>query len=79
MLIGGRKAPYRPYRIALAMSLEDLTRVVLRVTGAQPRVFAGVTQALDALLPTSPDGLVVTGSITTAGEARAWLTAGQQR
>lgn len=57
-----------------ARTAESLAAVVTEVTGGPPvGVFRTVSDALDVLLGTSHDGLVVTGSITTAGEARGLL------
>jgi len=56
-----------------ARSAADLAAVVARVTGEEPPVFSDVRSALEMLSTTARDGLVVTGSLTTAGEARALL------
>ncbi len=57
-----------------AMPAEALAELVTDVTGAPPTaVFASIAEALDVLLATAHDGLIITGSITTAGEARALL------
>ena len=54
------------------MPVGELAALVTEVTGAPPRaVFRSVAEALSALESEASDGLVVTGSITTAGEARA--------
>ena len=56
-----------------AMGAEELARLTQALTGIQPRVFASVRDALEVLMSESRDGLVITGSITTAGEARRYL------
>lgn len=57
-----------------AMSAEALAALVLEVTGVTAQaVFTSVAEALAALVPVATGGLVVTGSITTAGEARGVL------
>ncbi|NTW29483.1 MAG: bifunctional folylpolyglutamate synthase/dihydrofolate synthase [Coriobacteriia bacterium] len=57
-----------------AMSADALAELVERVTGEAPEgVFSSVAQALAALISLTPEGLLVTGSITTAGEARGLL------
>ena len=58
-----------------ALSAGALSRLVEDVTGSPPAagVFDTVTEAVRALCAASPGGLIVTGSITTAGEARALL------
>ena len=59
---------------ARATPATDLARLVESVTGAAPTIVAQtVGEALTALESCAPNGLVVTGSITTAGEARALL------
>ena len=60
---------------ARALPAEELARIVADVTGREPRVFADVRDALESLVANCPRGLVVTGSITTAGEARGALRA----
>jgi folylpolyglutamate synthase/dihydropteroate synthase len=47
---------------------------VEEATGRRPRVFRDVPTALESLVESSADGLVVTGSLTTAGQARAWVS-----
>ena len=57
-----------------ALPAQALGALVLEVTGTEPRAaFASVAEALAALVSHADDGLIVTGSITTAGEARALL------
>jgi len=57
-----------------AMPVGALAELVTEVTGAAPAgVFDSVPAALGVLLGEARDGLVVTGSITTAGEARTAL------
>jgi dihydrofolate synthase/folylpolyglutamate synthase len=57
-----------------AMPTADLARLVERISGTAPLVVADtVGEALGALGSCPPYGLVVTGSIATAGEARALL------
>lgn len=55
-----------------ARSAADLAAVVEAITGRTPQVFTDVTSAVDALRD-SANGLVVTGSLTTVGEARRVL------
>lgn len=54
-----------------AMLSQDLALIVRSVTGVAPEVYSTVRAALDALAASSSEGLVVTGSLITAGEARA--------
>lgn len=58
-----------------ALPVDDLAEVVSRVTGSAPRTFDSVAMALDDLLvsPDTANGVVVTGSLTVAGEARSLL------
>ena len=56
-----------------ALDADALARMVHELTGERPLVFGSVGEALDALIPDSSDGIVATGSITTAGEARRHL------
>jgi len=57
-----------------ALPANDLAELVLDVTGVEAvGVYPDVASALDELVPESANGLVVTGSITTAGEARGLL------
>lgn len=55
-----------------AMDVGELAAIVERVSGRRPSAFPNVDSALDELSTASEAGLVVTGSITTAGEARRW-------
>jgi dihydrofolate synthase/folylpolyglutamate synthase len=56
-----------------ALPAEKLAEIVEAATDVAPAVFSDVPSALGALLSTAGSGLVVTGSLTTAGEARSWL------
>jgi len=58
-----------------ALPARELGALIAAVTGEPPAagVFATVSEALSALESCSPDGLVVTGSIVTAGQARGVL------
>jgi dihydrofolate synthase/folylpolyglutamate synthase len=57
-----------------ALSPSALAEMVTDVAGSPPlAVFDSVSDALTALMPASRVGIIVTGSITTAGEARAAL------
>jgi len=57
-----------------ALPSGDLAELVRDVTGAEAiGVYPDVASALDELVPVSTHGLIVTGSITTAGEARGLL------
>ncbi|MDR3685517.1 MAG: Mur ligase family protein [Coriobacteriia bacterium] len=56
-----------------ALSVRDLAAVVRAVTGEPPAQFPSVTVALAALISSAPEGLIVTGSLRTAGEARTLL------
>lgn len=56
-----------------ALPARDLAEAVERVTGVAPQVFSCVREALDALVGREPAGLIVTGSLKTAGEARRLL------
>ncbi|NTU71337.1 MAG: bifunctional folylpolyglutamate synthase/dihydrofolate synthase, partial [Coriobacteriia bacterium] len=59
-----------------AMAVADLAALVERITGtAVVGAFDSVAAALAALLPTAGNGFIVTGSITTAGEASTALRA----
>jgi dihydrofolate synthase/folylpolyglutamate synthase len=53
-----------------ALPAEELAALVRQVTGRTPEVFANVSGALGHLLGSNADGLVVTGSLVTAAEAR---------
>jgi dihydrofolate synthase / folylpolyglutamate synthase len=59
-----------------ALSARDLAAIVTAVVGEPPLQFDSVAEALNALLPASPAGLIVSGSLTTAGEARRLLRDG---
>ena len=57
-----------------ALPAEELAEIVRDVTGVEPSgVYPDVAAALAGLVDVVPDGLIVTGSITTAGEARSLL------
>ena len=58
-----------------ALPADVLARLIEDVTGTPPAagVFATVAEAVRGLPAVSSSGLIVTGSITTAGEARALL------
>ncbi len=61
-----------------ALEPDALAEIISKVRGSRPEVFPDVASALDVLAGASPGaragmpGLVVSGSITTAGEARRW-------
>lgn len=55
-----------------AVDVETLATIVEQVTGRRPPTFPDVGSALDELATAGNTGLIVTGSITTAGEARRW-------
>jgi dihydrofolate synthase/folylpolyglutamate synthase len=57
-----------------ALEPAELAEIVERETGVRPEAFGSVREALEALAPDVPGGLVISGSITVAGEARALLT-----
>ncbi|MDH4139769.1 MAG: Mur ligase family protein [Coriobacteriia bacterium] len=59
-----------------AFDPDELAHVVCRTTGIVPMVFGDVRTSLEALIKEAKDGLVVTGSITTAAEARRLLRDG---
>lgn len=56
-----------------ARGAENLGVVVESQTGLAPRVIASLEEAVDELFDASPDGLVITGSLATAGQARRLL------
>lgn len=58
-----------------ALGASELAAVVLATTGRRPAEFASIAQAAPALAasPAARAGLVVTGSLTSAGQARAAL------
>lgn len=55
-----------------ALEAQQLGDIVHEVARCRPVIFPSVADALEALYDISPAGLVVSGSITTAAEARAW-------
>jgi len=59
-----------------ALDGQDLAETIFSVTGGVPRVFASVGEAVSALVAPGAPPLVVTGSLTTAGEARGLLRIG---
>jgi dihydrofolate synthase/folylpolyglutamate synthase len=67
-------APDSPRALAAA----ELAAIVVRETGSSPRVFATIAEALTELAATCAGGLVVTGSLVTAGTARGWLLDGSE-
>jgi dihydrofolate synthase/folylpolyglutamate synthase len=57
-----------------AMPSAELAAIVEEISGLQPTaIYDTIAEALDDLLPRSADGLLVTGSLTTAGQARRHL------
>ncbi len=62
-----------------ALPATELARIVEEVTGAAPATYETLPDALGSLVGSSAGGLVVTGSLTTAGQARAWLRGHRQR
>jgi hypothetical protein len=48
-----------------------LALIVEQVTGTAPRTFPTVAEGLECLRAEHPEGVVVSGSITVAGEARS--------
>ncbi|MDP2151208.1 MAG: Mur ligase family protein [Parvibaculum sp.] len=56
-----------------ALPAEELAAAIQRETGAVPEVFPTIAVALATLLPAAAQGLIVTGSLTTAAEARRAL------
>jgi len=60
-------------RSARALAADELAAVVARVTGSTPVSRVPLEDALSAALPVARDGLVITGSLTTAGQARSAL------
>jgi len=56
-----------------ALEVDTLATIVEQVGGRRPPEFPDVGAALEALVGASEAGLVVTGSITTAGDARRWV------
>ncbi len=59
-----------------ALSADALADVVRSVTGFTPPVYSSLESALLDLAGHTPSGLVVTGSLTTAGQARGILRGG---
>ena len=59
-----------------ALPARDLATIVEETTGARPQAYASVPEALGGLLGRSGSGLLITGSLTTAGEARGQLRDG---
>lgn len=53
-----------------ALAVEELAAAVRRRTGIAPEVFGDVASAVEELSRSEAHGLVITGSLTTAGEAR---------
>ncbi len=53
-----------------ALEAVDLAAIVAEQTGVPPRTFGTLSEALDALSGEVSDGVVVTGSLTIAAEAR---------
>lgn len=51
----------------------ELGIITEAVTGVAPRVFPDVASALAELIPAEREGVVIAGSLTTAGEARGLL------
>ncbi len=69
----GRIAVTRPDS-PRARPVAELAAIVEEVTGTAPAAsYDSIAEALDDLLPQSPTGLLVTGSLTTAGQARRVL------
>ena len=56
-----------------AMSADQLAVVVEEVTGRRPVVVESLSEAVRAAVSAAHDGLVVTGSLITAGQARSVL------
>ncbi len=56
-----------------ALGASGLASVVEATTGVRPPVYASIPVALTALVGACPHGLLVTGSLTTAGQARTSL------
>lgn len=56
-----------------ALPAAELGAIVEEITGTRPAIFDTVPSALEALLPTTPSGLLIAGSITTAGQARTYM------
>lgn len=60
-----------------AMGVEALASLVEEATGVDPARYASVSEALAALMAPGAHPLVVTGSLTVAGEARRHLRVGR--
>ncbi len=56
-----------------ALPAEELAAIVGEVTGSRPTVYETLPAALETLLSTTPSGLLIAGSITTAGQAKTYL------
>lgn len=57
-----------------ALPAQLLAAVVKEVTGSAPIAsYPSIAEAVAQVLPTAPDGLLVTGSLTTAGQTRRLL------
>jgi folylpolyglutamate synthase/dihydropteroate synthase len=56
-----------------ALGAGKLARIVAEVTGVEPAQFPTLAAALDALVTPDAPALLVTGSLTTAGQARSRL------
>ncbi len=63
-------------RSARAMDAGELAAIIEAETGVPPMVVRDLSQALHSAMNTSDAGVVVTGSLTTAGQARAVLRDG---
>jgi dihydrofolate synthase/folylpolyglutamate synthase len=59
-----------------ALPATELARAVVRAGGLEPAVYGSVAEALEGLVGEAEHGIVVTGSLVTAGEARALLRYG---
>jgi len=56
------------------LSAEELATIVEQVTGVRPVAsYPSIAEALRALQPLASGGLLVAGSLTTAGQARRLL------
>jgi dihydrofolate synthase/folylpolyglutamate synthase len=56
-----------------SMDPAEIAKIVTERTGAMPMTYESVAEALEAVRGRAPNGLVVTGSLTVAAEARAAL------
>lgn len=61
-----------------ALSAATLAAIVHAACGSPPPRYDDVAEALRATLPGALNGLVVTGSLVTAGRAREWLLDGSE-